>query len=53
MCIVRMALKAWSVMLSDDFDMYMYETCEKVLISVFNGLCVNEVCIWYVNYENV
>ena len=48
-----MALKAWYLMWSESFDIYMYGMCWKVNIIILKGLCLNEVCIWYVKYDNV
>ena len=40
-------------MWGDDFDMYMCDMCYKVEMSILKGLCLNEVCIWYMEYDNV
>ena len=53
MCTVKIALKAWYVMWSDDFDMYIYDMYLKVELSIVKGLYINEVCIWNMNYDNV
>ena len=48
-----MALKAWYVKWSDNFDMYMYGMCWNVEMSILKVLCLHEVCIWYVKYDDV